>query len=167
MKLIKCEHNHMYDADKFGLCPHCSNRRAEPELEFSSSQAGIATYKPEDTINPLLLRKVVGCFICIEGEMKGEGFWIKEGINYIGRATNMEISLSRETTVSREKHASITYEEDSHIFELQDLKNAEDIAYNGKKVTRSCRLKSRAIIQIGACQLLFLPVCDHSFSWDA
>lgn len=168
MRLVKCKQNHVYDADKFGMCPQCSNRKMEPEeLEMETSQVGVDTYKPEQgEFDYLNRRKVTGCLVCIEGEMQGDGFFLKEGINYIGRVSGMEVALSREVTVSKERHASITYDKETGHHTLQVLKNKDDIAYNGRVIKKSCRLKNRGIIQVGACRLLFITFCDSSFSWS-
>lgn len=38
MKVIKCENNHFYDADKYGSCPHCAAQKVNTPTEKNSPQ---------------------------------------------------------------------------------------------------------------------------------
>jgi hypothetical protein len=59
---------------------------------------------------------VVGWLVCTGGECLGEDFRLKSGRNFIGRASGMDVSISGDNTVSREKHAVIVYDPKSMCF---------------------------------------------------
>jgi hypothetical protein len=170
MNMIKCEKGHIYDGDKFSTCIHCSNIKAGVRgLDiYGSNQKDIETELTEDGKNEYdlaLRRKTVGFLVCIKGVMLGEGFILREGANDIGRAKNMDVALIKEITVSRDRHACISYEHETGEFILRASEGKEDVFCDGRVVDSSCRLTDRSLIQIGACSLIFISFCDSSFSW--
>lgn len=162
MHLLKCENGHIYDTDKFRTCPHCSSIQLDLVTldTVGQNQTDIETEIPESTLQEnyerISRRKVVGLLICVEGEMLGEGFILREGENDIGRASNMDIPLTREVTISRKDHATIRYDKDNYTFTLQAGEGKTDVYCNGKQITEPYSLGDRELIQIGDCQLIFI-----------
>ena len=70
---------------------------------------------------------VVGWLVCTEGPHFGEDFRLKSGKNFIGRASNMDASLTKDKSVSREKHAIVLYDPKLRHF-LYSLANQESFA---------------------------------------
>lgn len=171
MNLIKCENNHFYDSEKFLTCPHCANRVAMPDVNdiLGKNQNRIQTSPPNDeneyAASKEILGKTVGWLVCIDGIMLGESFVLREGDNCIGRASNMDISLLYETTVSRDKHAIITYNSAHNSFILHSPEHMGQILYNNKNIKKQKTLKSYDIITLGNCSLLFIALCDNRFRW--
>lgn len=171
MNLIKCEHEHFYDADKFLSCPHCSNQIAGTSDQTGTDQKqGKISTKPPDTQNgePVrkeFLGKTVGWLVCVEGCVPGESFTLREGNNYIGRAPHMDVGLIYEPTVSREKHAIITYDPARNSFSLSSPEHSDRTFCNGKAVSAKKVLKNRDLITLGDCSLLFVALCNSSFHW--
>ncbi len=116
MKMVKCIMGHKYNAEKFNVCPHCASMEAEAQSAATlEKEADDVDTEEPDTVKQQKYeivgrRKVVGCLICVKGAMMGEGFFLVEGHNDIGRGANLEVVLSKELTVSRKAHACITYE---------------------------------------------------------
>lgn len=171
MNLVKCKNEHFYDADKFLFCPHCSNQMtgANEHTNTGINQKQIST-KPSDTQDQEsartdILGKTTGWLVCIEGTIPGESFTLREGNNYIGRAANMDVSLLYEPTVSREKHAIITYDAANNNFQLFSPGHPGRTFCNGKAVTAKKVLRDRDIITLGECSLLFVALCSPSFRW--
>lgn len=172
MNLIKCEHEHYFDADKFDSCPHCANIAANATVSdiFGKRQQQIETVIPEEDIlqnyHKISHRKVTGWLVCIEGLMQGESFTLYEGTNHIGRAPHMDIALFKEATVSRENHAVITYDKNTRIFSLEmPEQSGNAVTCNGKAVISCLTLHAYDTIQLGDCSLSFIPFCGEHFTW--
>lgn len=108
---------------------------------------------------------VVGWLVCTAGTHKGEDFRLTVGKNSIGRGADMDVSLSGENTVSRDKHAIVVYEPVQNIF-LALPGDAKELFYlNGDVVLSAQRLKRGDRIGIGQVELMFIPCCGEDFTW--
>lgn len=109
---------------------------------------------------------VTGWLVCIAGVHEGEDFKIKRGRNFIGRAGNMDISLSGDRAVSRDKHAILTYDPKGNTFFLQ-LGESNELCYvNGVPILVPTKLKINDRITLGDSELIFIPFCSDAFSWS-
>ena len=108
---------------------------------------------------------VVGWLVCIEGVHSGEDFKIKSGRNFIGRSGDMNISLCGDRTVSRDKHAILTYDPKSNSFIIQPGESSELFYLNNEAVLVPSRLKLNDKITIGESELIFVPFCSEFFNW--
>lgn len=170
MKMTKCIKGHIYNAEKFHQCPHCSIVKVQEQGKEISEveQDDIDTEEP----NPVKQlkyeivgrRKVVGCLVCVKGTMQGEGFFLVEGENDIGRAANLEVVLSKELSVSRKACACISYEGGQYM--LYSSKEKVGVWCNEILVEDTVTLAKNDRIRVGQCVLRFIPFCDESFSWD-
>ncbi|MCL2126101.1 MAG: FHA domain-containing protein [Oscillospiraceae bacterium] len=107
----------------------------------------------------------VGWLVCVEGNHLGEDFRLKSGRNFIGRATGMDVVLSGDNTVSREKHAIVLYDPENHQFLVQPG-DARELCYlNDKLVLSSMELRINDILKVGATRLMFFPCCTDVFHW--
>lgn len=171
MKMVKCIRGHKYNAEKFNTCPHCASMEAEEQMAAALVEtAGDVDTEEPDTVKQQKYeivgrRKVVGCLICVKGAMMGEGFFLVEGHNDIGRGANLEVVLSKELTVSRKAHACITYEKKQNQYYLAAAEGKKDVLYNGMVVETPILLENSGDIQIGQCGLRFVAFCDKDFSW--
>lgn len=174
MNLIKCEHEHYYDSDKFDSCPHCANLVADVKVPdiLGNNQQKIDTVIPDKDVlkdyQKIGHRRVTGWLVCIVGEMQGESFTLYEGVNHIGRAPHMDVALFREPTVSRENHAIITYHADTNTFVLTvEPDEVAPVLYNSTLVKKSLSqtISAHDILTLGECQLCFISFCDEHFSW--
>lgn len=109
---------------------------------------------------------VVGWLVCTEGAHLGEDFRLKTGKNFIGRASNMDAALTKDKSVSRDKHAIVLYEPKTHIFLVQPGE-ARELCYLNDEVVLSAReLKRNDVIAVGDSKLMFFPCCDEVFNWS-
>ena len=161
MQLIKCENGHIYNAEKFRSCPHCSKLEPaghEMADTFGKNQADIETALADkmsvSEINSFVVKKTVGLLVVMEGEMRGTGFLVKEGSNSIGRSSNMDIALTMEPTVSRKQHAVIEYADGEYI--LHSVDDEKVILVNGDIVKTDVILSDRDSIRLGDCCLTFI-----------
>lgn len=172
MNLTKCENGHFFDDEKFLSCPHCANQMAGANVNdlLGKEQKEISTAIPQPQnlsgYQQLVRGKTVGWLVCIEGTMLGESFVLREGDNYIGRAANMDIALLYEPSVSREKHAIISYDSSRNCCVLYSPEHKDQTFCNAKKVKTKKSLKNRDLITFGDASFLFIPLCNSSFSWS-
>lgn len=108
---------------------------------------------------------VVGWLVCIEGVHSGEDFKIKSGRNFIGRSGDMNISLCGDRTVSRDKHAILTYDPKSNTFIIQPGESSELCYLNNEAILVPTVLKHNDKITIGESDLIFVPFCSSFFNW--
>ncbi len=171
MKMVKCLKGHKYNADKFNSCPQCAALRgmAQPDDLADGLQGDIDTEEPDidrqKKYEIVGRRKVVGCLVCVKGVMQGEGFFLVEGQNDIGRGANLEVVLSRELTVSRKAQASILYDKNENQFYLTAEEGKKEVLCNGKVVAKRISLTTESEIQIGQCVLRFVAFCNSNFMW--
>ena len=108
---------------------------------------------------------VTGWLVCVEGKHYGEDFKIKMGKNSVGRSPTMDIVLSKDSSVSREKHAIVVYEPQENIFILLGGESKELCYLNGQVVLSPQVLKIYDKIKLGSSVLMFVPLCGENFIW--
>ena len=188
-KLVRCEHGHFYDGAKYDNCPHCSNTKKPNETVFigreykdimtdanAKNDSGVAVInssvqdKKEQTMQyfqkSIGTEPVVGWLVCVKGLHFGEDFRIKSGRNFIGRSGNNHISLSADTSVSREKHAVLTYDAINNQFLIQPDDSAELCYLNDEPVLVPTKLTINDRITVGESELMFIPFCSDAFTWQ-
>jgi hypothetical protein len=87
---------------------------------------------------------VVGWFVAMSGEQKGEDFRLHDGKNTVGSAPDAQIPL-HDATVSGQ-HASVRFEEGRFV--LTDLDSSNGTYINDKRVSRE-ELKDNDVIRFG------------------
>lgn len=112
------------------------------------------------------IEPVVGWLVCVEGEMLGKAFELKNGKNFIGRSQNMDIVLEGDPNVSRERHAIVTYEPRGRVFIAQPGESRELFYMNEQVVLMNMEMHNRDILSIGRTKLMFVPLCGSDFAWD-
>lgn len=130
-------------------------------IEQEEDGKTISLYQHKIGIEP-----VVGWLVCIEGKSFGESFKLKTGRNFIGRSNNMDVVLTGDNSVSREKHAIILYEPRKREFIAQAGESRELFYLNDEVVLNPIRLKQYDIVTIGNTSLMFFPCCGEKFSWE-
>lgn len=188
-KLVRCEYGHFYDGAKYDECPHCSNTKMPNETVFvgreykdimtdtsveKDSGAFVVNSSTQDkkeyTVHyfqkAIGTEPVVGWLVCVKGLHFGEDFRIKSGRNFIGRSGNNHICLSADTSVSRERHAVLTYDPKSNQFLIQPDDSSELCYLNDEPVLIPTKLTINDRITIGESELMFVPFCSDAFVWE-
>lgn len=189
MNLTRCENGHFYDADRFDSCPHCNQTSISTVLQNENGESEYTMpLEPQNPVMPapepeiltedvsqvtigyfgdIPSEPVVGWMVVIEGAHFGEDFKLKTGKNFIGRSKGMDVALTGDGTVSREKHAIVLYEPKSNVFLVQPG-DAKELCYlNDKVVLTATEIKAYDILSVGATKLLFIPCCSEQFNWDS
>ena len=119
-----------------------------------------------DKVETTMMAQTVGWLVCTEGKFYGQDFRLKSGRNFIGRNPSMDICLTGENSVSRERHATIIHEPRQNIFIAQPGDSRELFYVNGNVVLSPIQLKKNDSLQIGEVCLMLIPCCDDAFNWD-
>ena len=109
---------------------------------------------------------VVGWLVCVGGEYKGQSFNLKAGRNFIGRALTMDVPLAKDTSVSRNRHASITYDPQNHGFFIQPGESSGLTYLNEELLLAHQSLAAYDKVKLGNSIFVFAPFCGEQFTWD-
>jgi hypothetical protein len=191
MALKRCENGHYYDPDKHSTCPSCgvgdlairgtrglTGRRhaaAPPEGSGEVGRTRVAGEAQSQGRAPAatvaVMRKqvgfdpVVGWLVCIEGPEKGRDFRLHGERNFIGRDPTMDICLQGDETVSRHKHAVLSYNPRQHSYRIGPGDGRGMTYLNDQEVDMPMALTAYDIIELGKTRLLFIPLCGERFQW--
>lgn len=108
---------------------------------------------------------VVGWLVCIEGADKGRDYRIWAKNNTIGRSERMDICIKGDTTISRENHARLAYDEKHNNFHLIPAESTNNIYLNDEPIYIPTKLGAYDVIEFGDTKLLFVPFCCEKFKW--
>ncbi len=172
MSMKRCENGHFYDSDKHSSCPWCGVpvevesgktgplKASQPERK---QDAGVtkALHREPSGISP-----VVGWLICVDGADRGRDYRLHSEKNFIGRSSNMDVSITGDESISREKHAAVTFEPKKRVFWLLPGEASGLVYLNEEVVNTPVELKARDIIEVGKTKLMFFPFCDEKFQWQ-
>lgn len=112
------------------------------------------------------IEPVVGWLVCIEGVNRGRDYRIRPERNFIGRSKTMHICIEGDDTISREKHAILTYNPKKRSFKIQAGESASMVYLNDEDVDVPMELKPYDTIELGRTKLKFVPFCGDTFMWD-
>ena len=108
----------------------------------------------------------VGLLLCVEGGNFGQTYLLKSGKNFIGRSSSMDVVISEDQSVSREKHAIVLYEPKKRMFLAQPGESSELFYINDEVVLQAEALTIYDEITLGSTKLIFIPICCEQFAWD-
>jgi Inner membrane component of T3SS, cytoplasmic domain len=160
-----CANGHQME-DSWAVCPYCQRTgfqgagqpagvktRMEGE---AGKEAPPAAAAPSGRKTVLLTDKrkppVVGWFVALTGDQKGEDFRIRDGQNVIGSAADADIVL-RDTAVSG-KHASLRYKDQKFFLTDLDSTNGTYLNDGPSPIARE-ELKDNDVVRIGEVSLKF------------
>lgn len=189
MNLTRCNNGHFYDAEKFGSCPHCSSNNRDYSETVPYDENNLTQMQEEGMGLKELVEEVtggsedesktisfynkvigsepvVGWLVCTEGSHFGEDFRLTGGRNFIGRSVEMDIALTGDKSISREKHAIILYEPMENIFMIQPGDSRELSYLNGKVILGAEVIKANDVLAVGETKLMFIPCCSEQFKWE-
>jgi hypothetical protein len=128
----------------------------------TDNDATVGVYVKEDVV----IQPVAGWLVCIQGPSLGKDYRLVAGRNSIGRDNSNAVSITEDRSISRAKHAIVTYDPHSNSFFVQPGESSELCYINRTVVLDSMPLNADDILTVGKTGLLFLPCCTGKFSWD-
>lgn len=116
--------------------------------------------------DPRSARFPVGWIIVADGPGRGHAFTLYTGVSTIGRGDNQTVTLDLgDTSISREKHAAIAYDEEANSFFLGHGGKSNIVRLNGRPVLSTEDLRHSDMIRIGETTLRFVALCGDGFTW--
>lgn len=131
---------------------------------FKTEDAGL-TVVPSNIKSNKVSTPCVGWLIALSGEHLGADFRLKVGKNFIGRNANMDVALTEDMRVSREKQAIVVYEPKTHMYLVQPGEASSLVYRNNEVVLTPVKLEAYDVITVGDINLLFIPLCGERFNW--
>ena len=155
-----CAKGHQME-DSWDTCPTCqttgyqvpgaagtSGGVAKTRLETDGSKEAVGAVPGAGRRTVLISEKrkppVVGWFVAMSGDQKGEDFRLHDGKNSVGSGADSQIAL-KDSTVSSQ-HASVRYEDGK--FFVTDLDSSNGTYLNDRKIVRE-ELKDNDMIRFG------------------
>lgn len=187
MDLIRCANGHFYDSERFpDGCPFCNQDRISTVVDKGGEGENLYTQPldPPDTepitdlttdditktvgyFDVVETDPVVGWLVAISGNHLGQDFKLKAGRNFIGRSDDMDVSLTDDNSISRDRHAIILYEPKSNTFLVQPGEAKQLFYLNDKVVLEATKISAYDVISLGETNLLFIPCCSAKFNWES
>jgi len=115
---------------------------------------------PDAVVDP-----VVGWLVCIAGADKGRDWRLHSERNFIGRGPSMDVSIGGDESISRDKHAILSFDPKRSEFWLQPGDSTGLVYLNGEAIYLPHQLRERGTIEIGSTTLVFLPFVSTGFQW--
>jgi hypothetical protein len=108
----------------------------------------------------------VGWLVAVGGAHIGTDFRLKVGKNFIGRSSQMDVALTEDKSVSRDRHAIVVYEPKEHLYLIQPGEASTLVYKNNEVVLSPAKLEAYDVITVGDVNLLFIPLCNKQFNWS-
>lgn len=188
MAIVQCPNHHYYDNNRNDQCPYCEKLRSEQDAgktlneqqtsymnlsvdageeqqtegygeEVSSFEKTIGVFTDE-TQNLL----TVGWLVCLSGGEKGKSYVIHPGRNFAGRSLDMDLVLSDDSSIARQKHFSIVY--DPKSIEFYVVFGSGSTYVNGVPLASQQKLTEGDVIQAGHNRYMFIPFCKEGRDWN-
>jgi len=188
MQMKQClQGGHYYDASVYAQCPYCAAPypgagesfdigHTMPIMESSDigktmpltkhEEAQAADMKTVALVKEKLgFEPVVGWLVVLEGKEKGRDYRIQSDNNFIGRSDKMDICIAGDDTISRENHATVSYDSREKIFYLSPGDGKAIVRINEKALFGTAKLAPYDEIEVGKTKLIFMPLCSEHFEW--
>lgn len=145
-----------------------SNRVKTRLLGFEHADGSEDVFEQTSKISKVpSVKDPVGWIVVVEGPGRGTAFTLLSGMSQIGRGEDQPIQLNfGDATISRENHASIAYDAESHQFFLGHGGKSNLVRLNAKPVLSTEPLKTDDLIRIGETTLRLIALCNKDFNWD-
>jgi Inner membrane component of T3SS, cytoplasmic domain len=157
-----CANGHQME-DSWEICPYCQNTGYAGAGLGKTRMEGLATVQAAAAAPVKVARKtvllsqkykapVVGWFVALDGEQKGEDFRLREGQNIIGSEAVCDVVLTNSTISA--KHASLRYKEGKFILTDLDSSNGSYLNSQTEAIARE-ELRDNDVVRLGDVRLKF------------
>ncbi len=108
-----------------------------------------------------------GWLVVKSGPGIGTAFALSQGVSQIGRGSDQTVALDfGDMAISRQQHAAIAYDPQSHQFHVGHGGKSNLVRLNGKPLLSTEPLEDGDEIQIGETTLLLKVLCTSVFNWS-
>jgi hypothetical protein len=154
----QCPDGHYYNSSKTGdICAVCGKKLDPPEPGETQAEAALVGEKDW----------VCGWLVCVRGQNKGQGYVIRDGKNFIGSASSMDIQILGDKKIEKKNHAVIIYDPRQKAAMLLPTESHGMVYWQGQAIFEPVTLEPYNDIELGESTFKFAPFCGADFSWDA
>ena len=152
-----CANGHQME-DSWEICPYCQNTGyagaglGKTRVEDAAAPAAVSVARKTVLLAQKYKAPVVGWFVALDGQHKGEDFRLREGQNTIGSESGCDVVLT-DSTISG-KHASLRYKEGKFILTDLDSSNGSYLNGGDESIARE-ELKDNDVVRLGDVRLKF------------
>ena len=156
-----CTNGHQME-DSWDVCPYCQQTGYQgvtssigvrkTVLEESPREAPAAGGRKTVLLAEKRKPPVVGWFVALNGEQKGEDFRVRDGQNVVGSSPDADIVIHDPTVTG--KHASLRYKEGKFLLTDLDSSNGTFVNDNSEPIARE-ELKDNDVVRVGETILKF------------
>ncbi|HTP85526.1 MAG TPA: FHA domain-containing protein [Bryobacteraceae bacterium] len=162
-----CANGHQME-DTWQICPYCQKtgfqgsaaadaaktrlETAPPPLPGVAATAPAAAGRKTVLLSEVRKAPVVGWFVAMSGEQKGEDFRVRDGQNTLGSAPDCDVVI-RDVTVSGH-HASIRHKDQKFVLSDLDSTNGTYLNESSESIARE-DLKDNDTVRVGDVVLKF------------
>lgn len=169
-----CANGHQME-DSWEICPYCQKTgyvgaglgktRVDDTIPgggavpppLPGAEGAVGASVPSAARKTVLLSQkykapVVGWFVALDGQQKGEDFRLRDGQNVIGSDPSCDVVLT-DATISG-KHASLRYKEGKFVFTDLDSSNGSYLNDEVESIARE-ELKDNDVLKLGDVRLKF------------
>jgi len=140
--------------------PPSSYNRSRQESEDTGKT--VAVFKKKMQFEP-----VVGWLVCVEGSEKGNDFKFYAKTNTIGRSEKNDICIKGDSTMSRDHHAKIAYDDKHNTYYIMPGDASNPVYLNEDPVYMPAALKSYDLLEMGEGKYLVITLCNKKFNWES
>ncbi len=108
---------------------------------------------------------VAGMLLCVYGPHFHECFAVCYGRNSIGRLSSNDIVLSKDNSVSREKHGWINYDPRTFEFSVQPGDSSQFMYLDDVAVKMPMTMSPYSKLELGDSVFFLFPFCGENFDW--
>lgn len=110
----------------------------------------------------------IGWLVVVDGPGRGASFTLTAGLSTIGRDSTQTVTLDfGDTSISRERHASVAYDEEDNCAYVGHGGKSNIVKFNDKPLLSTEELNGGDTIRIGKTVLRFVAFCTPEFNWIA
>lgn len=110
---------------------------------------------------------VTGWLVVVKGPGRGRSVELFNGMNTLGRGEENSVRIDfGDTTISREAHAYVTYDDEGRMFFISHGGKQNLVRRNNRPVLNSEELADGDTIRIGETTLRFRAFCSEDFDWS-
>lgn len=184
MAILQCPNGHYYDDARSETCPYCQKLDIPADDPLREQVTSYVDYEEDDAAvtegyfdnvgeddrtigiftDELQNQLTAGWLVCMNGLVKGKSYPFFVGRNFAGRSPDMDIVLSDDNQISREKHFSIVFDPVTVDFFL--IPGNGSTLLNGNTVIHATELADGDEIKVGSTEYLFIPFCKKGRVWE-
>jgi len=153
----QCPDGHYYNSSRTGdICAVCGKKLDPPEPEESEEASELSLAESDWTC---------GWLVCVKGVNKGRAYIIKDGKNFIGSTSGMDIQIIGDKKIEKKNHVVIMYDQRQKKTMLLPTDSHGMVYWQGQAIFEPKTLEPFDNIEFGESIFRYAPFCGEDFDW--